>query len=176
MALLRREPREVYRVYGAQEFLAGAEGEGHEPAPVSDGASPAQPSSARRSRMPGGASRALRAAVFSAGVALACGLIVARNMQSTGGRGRQPSPTMVRAGVSPGDAVVADGPPRHAAPPALRPSRPQRSLSLGPRRRAASKPGSPAAASTAPRSGQLAVAARAEPPQPQAHVEFGFER
>lgn len=177
MTLLRRQPREVYRVYGAQEFLAGADGEEHEPAPVSDGASHAQRRSARRSGLRGGAPHALSVAVLVAGVALACGLIVARNMPSAGRRGSQPAPTPVRAGVSAADAVVADGPSRQPARQAP-PSNPQpRSMRLALHRRAAPENGSsPAAASTVPRPKPLAVAASAHPPQPQARLEFGFER
>jgi hypothetical protein len=178
MALLRREPREVYRVYGAEDFLAGADGEEHEPAPVCDGASRGQPRSARRSGVRGSAPRALSAAVLVAGVALACSLIVARNMPSSGRRGAQPAPTPARAGVSPGDAVLAGGPSRQAARGAPPSSPQQRSMRLTLHRRAAiRKPGSPAAASTAARSEPLAVAASAQPPQQQrAHLEFGFER
>src|SRR5690349_5467872 len=92
MPLLRRQPREVYRVYGADEFLAGADGDDGRATPLpEDDASPTFRLPARAGTRDRNA-RTLSAVILITGVGAACGLVIARNMPSAGQSARwQPS-------------------------------------------------------------------------------------
>ncbi len=76
MTLLRRAPREVYRVYGEEEFLAGAGGEERTQAPVP------RPGEPRLHRVAG--MTMLLAATGAVG-----GLIAITNLSSVAGTGRR---------------------------------------------------------------------------------------
>jgi hypothetical protein len=178
MQLPRREPREVYRVYGAEEFLAGADAE--------DGLAStlAQDADSRNLRpRSGGAGRekAIRsasAAILIAGVGAACGLIVARNMPVAGRRIQQRAGGLHAVAGSQGAPAIAAASPqptRRAAQPSVHQVRsaPGR-VRRGPHSSVTPPPAIESAAS--PRV-TLAAAGRSEAaPEPPVPVEFGFER
>jgi hypothetical protein len=165
MPLLRRRPREVYRVYGAEEFLEGADAHDRVSEPQWD--------------RQAGAGRTWKVALLVAGVAGACALIVARNVTSS------LTPTAPRARAMPAAPAF---PRARSASHAWRPrSRPVAQASLQLQATVAPTPGrrehssgvaSPAAAVTGAEGRPIAGGAMSGPTslQPQAHHEFGFEK
>jgi hypothetical protein len=169
MALLRREPREVYRVYEAEDFLAGADGDDLDGAALEDeDLSVAFRPPPTRTR--GRGLRTLGTVVLTIGVGAACGMILARDLASAV-HGAGPT----REGARP---VRDTAPPAAFADAASQ--RPARRSRRSRARRTAHRR-SPRAALTAGVTsfpvpeGPTPGAGPSDPPQ-TARLEFGFER
>jgi hypothetical protein len=191
MALLRREPREVYRVFGAEAFLAGEEelptGAEHAgdrwtsgPAGVADVRAPATQPGERA-----GAMRTLSAALLVAGVGVACGLIVARNMPSVVHGLRRDAPRAGVARLRPGIRTAIPAPRGSAAegaqvrrgPALARLAGSQgRSSARGQRRGSGNAVEVSAGARTAWDPRVAAGPSAGSPAEPSESLEFGFER
>jgi hypothetical protein len=99
MSLLRREPREVYRVYDEGEFLAGADHagthrdgtEGEESPPLRPDELPHERVSTASSGEGAGVRRFAGPAMLVGAVAAVGGLVVASGLPSGGGLGRRPA-------------------------------------------------------------------------------------
>lgn len=162
MTLLRRAPREVYRVYDEEQFLACA---GHD--------EPFEAVSASGERR---LQRVAGATMLVAVTGAVGGLVAITSLSSTAGGARRSSGLLAAAGAALGARTVRAQmwqTPAKAVPTVHRPA---------PRRMPATQPGSAPAPQPRPMPQSQPVPQPVPPPQPEAppqpagQSEFGFER
>jgi hypothetical protein len=185
MTLLRRAPREVYRVYGEEEFLAGVD---REDLPGTASAGDADPHV--RPMVPrSGASprRTMRVALLAACLGVGVGLLAMSRPQSGSGGGSRPSPSAGAVASStlgasasagrplPGGRPVPASPSRGPGPARSRRRRLPRPGTHGSRAPRAHPP-TGAGVTTTPAGGARLMASAGPGPQNAEKLEFGFER
>jgi hypothetical protein len=169
MTLLRRVPREVYRVYGEEEFLAGVD---REDLPGTTSAGEADPH-VRPTVPRSGASprRTMRVALLAACLGVGVGLLAMSRPQSGSGGGSRPSPSAGAVVSSTFGAHVSGGRPLPGGRPAPAP----RQGTNGRRAPRAHRP-TGAGVTATPAAGARLVASAGPGPRTAEKPEFGFER
>ncbi len=185
MTLLRRAPREVYRVYDEEQFLAGVDREDPRGTATAQEADPhVRPTAPRSGASP---RRTMRVALLAACLGVGVGLLAMSRPQSGSGGGSRPSPS--------GGAVVSSTVGAHVSAgrplPAGRPAPASLSRGRAPARgqwhslhRAGTHRWPPprahrptgAGVTTTPAAAARLVASAGPGPKNAEKLEFGFER